>query len=235
MTRKQHRAGRGALGALALGSVLALGACGTGTNIGGATPTETPNVTTILQHAQTAKYKDAAFTMSMNGSASGETVTDNVSGEETTSPKRLHLSISLTTSVQTVSYTIIDDIATNTSYTQTNLPGVDATTWTKESLGSGLASVTDPTQLVDFSELTGAKLAGTTTKNGVAVWHITGSETNAGTTGTVDAYIRQSDNLPAEVDFKTSGATATALTLSFTQYNTGLIISLPPASQISNG
>lgn len=232
MIRKHSLATRVAVGALALGSVLTLGACGTAGVVTPA-PTATPSVTTILQKASAATYQDATFTMNISGSAQGETVTATGNGEETTSPKRVQLTLNLSVAGINATETVLEDVATNTTYTKGL--GTNPTKWTKTSAGTSLTGVGDPTQLVDFSKLANSKLAGSTTKNGQTVWHITGTETNNGATGNVDAYIRQSDYLPAEVDFAITGSTAASVSLAFTKYNSGVTIALPPASEVVAG
>lgn len=234
MTLKHSLAARCAVGALALSSVFTLGACGIPTAVN-ATPTATPNVTTIVQKTSTAitSIKDATYNLKMNLSTDGSSIDATGNGTMTTSPKRLQMTLNLTLSGISATETLIEDDATGTTYTQG--PGVPAGKWQKTSSGASLTGAADPTQISDLSSLANAKLAGTTTKNGQTVWHITGTETQDGATANVDAYIRQADYLPAEVDMTTTGTLAMTITMDFTKYNSGVTITLPPASAVVAG
>lgn len=224
------------VGALALGSALALGACGSGGAFLLTGASATPTLSTILQKAQKATYKDTTFTMDLKATTSGQAFTGKGNGEETTTPKRVKFILTLSAGGLSLDTTTIYDNASGASYTQIKgLPGTNPNTWSKSSSGASIVDIASPNALVDFSKVQNAKLVGTTTKNGVAVWHVSGNYTQGTTAANIDAYIRESDYLPAEEVVSSTGSTASDITIDFTKYNSGITIDLPPASSVTGG
>jgi hypothetical protein len=230
---------RSVAGALVLFGILALTACGAGLP-GVAGPTATPNVQTILQRVQQAKYNDATFTLNFTGSFSGTTSTGTGNGKITKNPERADISLTLSVSGQQITVESITDKATNAAYTKISgldLPGFDGSKWTKTDLGSSSSSLFDTSQITDFSkDLKNLKLVGNDTVDGTKVWHITGTSTAGGQNSTIDMYVTQDGNYyPKKVVVTSTGSAAGTFTLDFTSFNTGITISLPPADQVQNG
>ncbi len=226
-----------ASGMLAVAGMLALGACGV-SGVGAAKPTPTPDAATILASVQKVQYKDISFKMTLSGSSSGTDVSGDASGVITTSPKRAQVTMNLTTSGQQLAFDVIEDSATNTTYVKFNsafIPGLPTDKWIKQS-GSGsfdsLTKAFDTSQITNFGQISGATLKGTETVDGVQVWHLTGSETEGGTTGTADVYIRQDNHYPYKLVVHSAGGSSGDATITFTGINTGATVTLPTADQV---
>lgn len=195
----------------------------------GAVPT--PNAATIVKNVQKVKIRDAAFTFKIT--STGKTPIDGSgTGQVTTSPKRSQLALTFTTNGQTITLESISDASTvYTKFTGLDLPGVPAGMWVKSTAGAA-SSLIDTNSLVDFSQITSPTLVGAETVDGVAVWHLKGTTTQAGVAADTDFYIRRDDNYPYKVTSHTSGADATDATVVFTSINTGITITPPPADQV---
>jgi hypothetical protein len=225
---------------VALG-MLALAACAGPAGLGAPpTPTATPTVSQILDHAKNAQIKDATFNLNFQGTAAGTTVSGNGTGTITTSPNRSDIKLTLNVQGTTVTVDVISDTDGKASYTKIsglNLPGVDDTKWTKGPLTGG-SSLVDTSQFTDFANLTNAKLVGVETVNGQKVWHLQGTAAaSAGDTsasGTEDLFISQDKYYPVQVKIHTTGTAAADITLTFTGVNTGATVALPPADQIQD-
>jgi hypothetical protein len=204
------------------------------------TPTATPNAATILEDAvnvQKAQTKDVEFSMNINLTLSGTTISGNLTGTETSSPNRLDLVITnLTAASVQFSGEIITDATTNTTYVKFanfNIPEVPLGQWIKTSGGSSINPLPiDPSQFSDLSQLTGATLKGSETLDGIAVWHLQATKTISGVTTQVDIYIRQDNNRLYELVANATGTSSGSTTLKITGVNTGATINLPPASQV---
>jgi hypothetical protein len=238
----------GIVGLLAL---LALAGCGVPLIGAGPTPTPTPppDPATLLQQASTADWRDVTFTLAFNGTELGQTVNATGGGKATKNPQRVEVNLTLpfTLAGTTAQITIdeIVDFPTSTAYSRIGgIPGVpNPGQWTKSpiSAASSTGSPIDPTTITDFTKTQNAKLIGAETLNGVAVWHIQGTETDAasGTSATTDIYIRQDNHYPLKVTVHstttstpgtTAGAGTSDITILFTQYNSGVTITLPTVS-----
>ncbi|MFI5273425.1 MAG: hypothetical protein ACHQ4H_10385 [Ktedonobacterales bacterium] len=215
---------------LALVGMLALAACSTG-GIGGGTTakaTATPDAASILHAAQAIQINDAAFTITLNVSASGSTVSGTGNGKITRSPDRAELDLTLNTAGQQVGFNEIVDGTSKSAYVQ--IPSLSPK-WTKTSSN---AAILGSSEITSFSQLQNAKVIGVEQLNGSAVWHLQGTDTVQGETATVDLYVRQENNYPARFKVHGSGTTPLDLTIDFTSINTGVTISLPAAGDIQN-
>lgn len=237
-----HMVGRQIRGRLAvmllpalLVAAVALAGCGIG-GIGGASPTATPNAATIIQRAQGVKINDAAFTLTLSGTANGQTISGTATGKLTKSPPRSDITFNLTSNGQQIAFETISDGTTNTTYTMFTAPAALATgKWTKTTGSSG-ASPFDVSRFTDYSQIKHPTLVGKDTINGVAVWHLTGQDTAADAPANVDLYVRQDNYEPVEIKGQgTSSGTNLTITLTFTSVNSGTIsISLPPANEVQS-
>lgn len=232
-----RRLGKWAGVPLLLGALAALALTGCGINsLGGAKATATPNAQTILQRAQAVQINDLSFTMNLDSTFAGTAATGNGNGTFTKNPQRVQLSLALNSNGTSFTLQEIADVASSTSYTKISgldLPGFNGDKWIKSSLG-GSASLFDPSQLTNYSQLTNAKLAGAETLNGVKVWHLTGTSSSSGSTGTYDVYVRQDNYYPVKSVVKTTGADQGTITIDYTGVNTGATIALPPASEVQS-
>jgi hypothetical protein len=227
-------------------ALLTLAGCGVPLLSAGPTPTPTPppDPATLLRQASTADWRDVTFTISFNANELGQAVNGTGSGKATKSPQRVELHLTLPLTIEgTTSQIAIDEVvdsATSTAYSRiSGIPGLPSSgQWTKSPINAAISSGSpvDPTSITNFSGLQNAKLIGAGTLNGVAVWHIQATQTQAGTTATTDIYIRQDNHYPLKVTAHatvastpdaTNTATTTDATILFTQYNSGVTITLP--------
>jgi hypothetical protein len=237
--RLQHKALVRPGGMLLAIGALTLAGCSITSLAGKPTPNATPNAATILEDAvniQKTQTKDVEFSMNLDLTSSGTTISGGLTGTETSSPKRLDLVITNLTAVSVqFSGEIIIDSATNTTYvkfTNSNIPEVPQGVWIKTSGGSSINALPiDPTQFSDLSQLTGATLKGSETLDGIAVWHLQATKTVSGSITQVDIYIRQDNSQLYELVANATGTSSGSVTLKITGVNTGATINLPPASQ----
>jgi hypothetical protein len=226
---------------VALG-LLALAACAGPAGLGAPpTPTATPTVSQILDHAKSAQIKDATFQLNFQGTALSQAVSGTGSGTITTSPSRAEIKLTLSAQGSTFTLDTIADNDSKTSYTKLsglNLPGFDGSKWIKTPLDSGSGSLIDTSQFTDYSSLKDAKLVGVETVNGQKAWHLQGTAAaSAGDTSassTEDLFISQDKYYPVQVKIHTTGDAAADVTLTFTGVNTGATVALPPPDQIQN-
>jgi hypothetical protein len=180
-----------ALLAATLGA-LALVACGTTTQVA------TPDANAILQQASQVNITDATFDLTFAGPISGRAVNGTGDGTFTKNPKRTQYSLTIPVTANGTTTQIkvetITDTATKTDYTQTTTNGV-AGKWTKSPSTSDSLNADD---LTDFTTFSNAKVIGSETLNGVAVWHIQ-AKPGVAPTATATAHA-------------TTGATTTATT-----------------------
>ena len=210
-----------------------------------------PSAATILQDAvmvQKTQVKDVEFSMNMSMTGSGTTLTDDIKGTSTASPKRELVTSNLTTAGVQLSDIVIIDAATSTIYSKfssSSLPGIPSGKWIKMSLGSSLDPLSiDPSQFSNLSQFKGATMKGAETLDGVPVWHLQSTTTMDGLTDRADIYIRQANNqlyemvaqvtgsLTGTPTATTTGSTTGTVTFKVTGENTGATIKLPPASEV---
>ena len=228
--------------------LLAIGLVGCGApNIGGAKATATPDAASILQRAASASFKDATFTLTSSSVVLGTTTNGTGNGALTKSPERakitLNIPFTLAGTTSTVTFDIIVDKATDSTYTRiTGLPSVGGASlgsdkWTKTSTSSAASSSpVDVSSLIDADKMKDAKVIGVETLDGAQVYHLrsTGSSATATvgatpTTGdtTTDIYIRTDNYRVQKITSHTTGDSPSDLTLAFTAYDTGVTIDLP--------
>jgi hypothetical protein len=232
-------------GSLLLVGVLALAACGTsGGGAAKTTPTATPGAAQIVDHVKNLKFKDATFTMTFTFDSQGTSVSGSGGGKFTKTPDRSDISLAFPLTVSGTSYNLQYEVITdgNDSYTMiSSTPDIAGFTtngmWTKGTTDS--SSSTSPfgntSQFGDFASGLGTPtLVGTETVNGVAVYHLKGTDTT--TSGsTIDLYVRTDNYQPVKADFTETGTSSGNFTLIFTGYNSGISIAIPPASQVTSG
>jgi hypothetical protein len=213
------------VGAVAL---LAFAGCGLPTTSTQAKPTATPTAQQILTKAQSAHLTDETFTLTVQGTSNGTTLSVTGSGKATENPARVAMSLSTEVSGTTVALDEVIDGATSTSYTKITAPASLATdTWTKTTSSSGPISGSDLQVLTQYSKISNPKLIGKEQVNGVDTYHIQGDV--SGGSGTIDVYIRQSDYLPAKMALHSTGDAAIDVAIIYTAVNTGISIDLPAA------
>lgn len=237
-----RRGMRLSFGALLVMGVLALSACGIGGG-GKATPTATPNTAQIVAKVKALQFKDATFTMTANFTTSGQSINGTGSGKITKSPDRSDIQFTFPLTVAGASYNVQIEAITDGSTTYTKIdstpeiPGFSTNgIWTKDTTGSGTGNLFGNTsQFGDFSGIaSNATLVGTDTVNGVAVYHLKGTDSST-SGGTVDMYVRKDNYQPVKADFTETGDTAGTFSLVFTGWNTGISISTPSPDQVSSG
>lgn len=125
--------------------------------------------------------------------------------------------------------------------------------WYKTTLAAGGGLGADTSLYIDYSKLKDAKLIGSETINGVAVWHLqakedlnqtlqgSGKASGSSRMATADYYFRQDNYRPVKVvitgmsTFSDSAGHGTMTLhgeMDFTAFNTGINIALPPASDV---
>jgi hypothetical protein len=231
----RHRAWTGGVATLVLSTTLLVGLAGCGA----------PSAQQIYDSSNASKMRDAAVTFSgsNNASASASPISVTGDGEIVKKPAafKLHMVLQLS-SAQTGGSVTIDAIEVKSKdYVKfnTSLSGLG-------SFGSDKYIVTDATG--DATALTprlsNLKLVGEETIHGNKCWHLTGdSKDTNGKVSTENLWVRESDYYPVREKLSAlpgvnlpSGAASTALDLSltidFSNYDTGAVISAPDASQI---
>lgn len=223
-----------------------------------------PDAATVLREAQAAKITDLSFTAtgtfasSLAGALGGQSADGSnlsfqadVTGKITMSPQRADIAVSLGQG-QGVAVEIITDAATQTGYVR--IPalaqaGLGSDQWIQVPL-DGLATYLDTSIFTNFEHITKATMVGPDTINGVAVFHLKGSQQLQQDLGNVteDFYVRQDNTYPVRVVIQgsvsvptqTTGGTGTgsspaatvSVTTNFTGVNTGIAIALPSGSQV---
>jgi hypothetical protein len=234
-----------AMGALGLAGCSSPGVAG-GPALGGqaGTATPSPNAATVFEdavNAQKTQTKDVEFSMNTNLKERDITITGDVTGKQTSSPRRLDVVITnFKTGSMQFSGEIITDAATHSTYIKftgtTPFPGIPVGTWVKTFGGFFFFNplMTDPAQFSDLSQFKGATLKGSETLDGISVWHYQVTRTFRETTTKIDIYIRQDNKQLYEIVSNETGTSSGSVTFKITGVNTGATISLPPASQVTN-
>ena len=220
-------------GWLLVGLCVILSGCG-GTT---ATVRPTPTLSLAQQRLLGGHLRDATFTITFTTDSTHGTGT----GTLTTKPELVHLSLNAGQQI------LIDT-------TDGLLYGRLATDHLWSILNDAESSIfiNYDTDVWDPAQLQAPQIIGSETLAGVPTWHVraafaapmldtTGS--NVAAPGTVDVWLRQSDDLPVQLIKKASlSGTASdgtpftvslAATYHFTAWNTGVTITLPTPDQIS--
>ncbi|HKV83176.1 MAG TPA: hypothetical protein VJN88_01375 [Ktedonobacterales bacterium] len=240
MSRKGMRV---IFGSLLVVGVLALAACGTGSGAGAkTTPTATPGAAQIVAHIKNLQFKDATFTMTFNFTTQGQTVSGSGGGKFTKNPDRSDIQLAFPLTVSGSTYNLQYEVITDgtTSYTMItsnpDIPGVSTGgMWTKGTTDSSSSSSPfgNTSQFGDFATGLGSPtLVGTETVNGVATYHLKGTDTSTAGSS-IDLYVRTDNYQPVKADFTETGSSSGNFTLVFTGFNSGISIATPPASQVT--
>ena len=227
-------------GTLLLVSVLALAACGLGGGGAKATPTATPGAAQILAKVKGLQFKDATFTMNFTFMEQGQNITGSGGGKITKNPDRSDIQLAFPLAISGSQYNVQYEVITDGGTTYTMISGIPGLStngmWTKGTTDSSSSSPFGNTsQFGDFTSNFGSPtLVGTDTVNGVAVYHLKGTDTT--TAGSViDLYVRKDNYQPVKADFTETGSTSGNFTLIFTAFNSGISIATPSPDQVSSG
>ncbi len=217
-------------------SVLATAACG-------ATSTKPLTAAEIAQKTTQSDLKDTAFKLTASISASGLNIVFTGNGKFTKSPPRAELI--LHTSLLGTTVTIDDITAGGYDYTKTTPSKTTKYVKTKSNSSSGLG--VSGGSFTDFGSIGNPTLVGTETVDGYQTYHLRGTPTTAtptagssSTPGTEDLWVKTDNFYPVKAMLtqtsSVSGQTASEnLTITFTSWNTGLTINVPPANDVVNG
>jgi hypothetical protein len=208
---------------LLLCGVLVLSACGGSSSA----KTSAPKMLPVLEQAQKA-LKDATATFSFVFTPKVNTnLTGGGNYKTTATPQRAIVNMTQNGSPET-STTIVDNI--KTEYIQTitaPVNGVSQTLWLKTSQSNVVVDAV--AGVLYYAGYTNATQAADTTINGVAVYHIHGTEASG---YVVDLYLRKDNFLPVKAVIPSTKETVTTTTVTYTKVNSGVKIDLPPADQI---
>jgi hypothetical protein len=231
----RHRAWIGRAATLALSTTLLAGLASCGT----------PSAQLIYDNSNASKMRDAAVTFSGSNNAGASASSISVTGDgeivKTPAAFKLHMVLQLS-SAQTSGSVAIDAIEVKSK----DYVKINTSIGGRGSYGSAKYIVTDATG--DATALTprlsNLKLAGEQTIHGTKCWHLTGDSKDAnGKVSTENLWVRESDYYPVREKLSTlpgvnlsAGAASSALhlslTIDFSNYDTGAVISAPDASQI---
>jgi hypothetical protein len=203
-----------------------------------------PSANEVLSTAQLNLPKDASFTVSLKGESPDPTPG---TGKLTTSPMRQEILSGLTASQLTGRFR---DFTDSGSYYYKNPAEAD---WHKTSADDSFSGDNAEAMVlfigfVDYRQLQAVKVIGAETIGGAPTWHLrgtfplTGVAQQAATAfhlksdaATEDLWLRQSDAKPAKLVFffprdtsRYPVATDFTMTVSFTAWNTGLTLPVPP-------
>ncbi|HLY32255.1 MAG TPA: hypothetical protein VKQ36_14595 [Ktedonobacterales bacterium] len=231
-----HRSSVARLGRPAMLTLIACGAILASALLAACSPTfniQTPTAQTIINKAKHATWKDATFTFTSAATTAGLTYHATGHGVETTKPQRSDETVTSVAGSQSQTEEIITD--GQTIYTrQQGQPK-----WTKTTIPPNFGGVS-PTSPTDFGSLQNLTFVGSETIEGYPTWHVKGMFTTTAqgktTTNNVDLWVRQDNFYVVQVKDHTtvtgqSGAVDT--TLLFTKWNTGVVITPPPPSQVT--
>jgi hypothetical protein len=247
-TRRQPRASLTAVGAIAALLVVAILAGALFALRGGLSSLspnpQLPSASEVLSNAQLALPKDATFTVSLKGENPDPTPG---TGKLTTNPMRQEILSGITSSQPTGRFR---DFTDSGSYYYKNTTEAN---WNKASAddfftGDNAEAMVLFIGFVDYRQLQAVKVIGAETIGGATTWHLrgtlplTGVAQQAATAyhfkpdaATEDLWVRQSDSKPAKLVYffpkDTSSspvATDFIMTVTFTAWNTGFTLPVPP-------
>lgn len=238
---------------LALTALCIVAGCGLNS-----TAKKTPDASQILASANDAKISDYTFTYNLSinlgnlvptsspddtsslfGSGS---FTMNGDGKVTTDPQRADITLNMSLG----SYAVTGEEIVDGAASYTNISGLDGTTsdqWIKTDLGSlgvagGFGGLFDTSTFTSYKNLKGVTLVGADTINGVAVYHLKGTQTiNASemsVNATTDLWVRQDNDFPVKLVEQFGGAFSGTATIIFRAINSGFTIATPPPDQVTS-
>ncbi len=193
--------------------LVSLAACGYPTQV-------TPTAKDVLAKPQHSNLKDAHFVVSGKLINNGTTVKVSGDGELNYKPKEAgRFKFVTTVGSQVVSFEQISVGGTNYG-----LQSPGATKWVTKA---------DPTGGIGpqiFAGASALKYVGEEDLPQGKAWHATAKDTGG---NPFEAYIRESDGYPIKyVETQTGGD---SITLTFDKYNTGTLVTPPPAAQVTPG
>jgi hypothetical protein len=179
----------------------------------------------LLARAQLAAPHDALFTITLTivGGTGTSPFTETGTGRLTTSPYRQDTI--LRGMVDGVPVTIEVLVAGQLLYTR--VPS--APTWQEVPA--------DATSRFLTYALSAEQLVGPEKVGGVATWHVRGALAPAAPQDVEDLWLRTDNDYPQKAELHATGASgsAVAATLTFTRWNTGATITVPPAGTTAGG
>jgi len=188
----------------------------------------------ILDRMHRATINDLTFTFSTTGSSSGKPVSLTGSGTVTVNPSRMDPTMKEVMGSQSVSFEMIVDTATNTSYEKfmgMSLSNFPADTWFRSTTTQAGMK---PSEFMPWSNMSGLELVGAEQLGGHTVWHLTGSAAmQSGVNSSMDVYVQQDTYLPMKVVMHTAGST-TDSTINYTAINSGVKITMPPPGNVQS-
>jgi hypothetical protein len=196
----------------------------------------------IAQKVNQANIKDAGFDLNLNITAGGTTLTFTGNGKFTQSPARSELTLKgnfLGTD------TTIDDITAD-GYDYTKTTPSTTTKYVKAPIGADSTIGIGGSSINTIADLNSPTLVGIETINGAPAYHLRGTvttptpEANASTPSgpaTEDLWVKTSNFYPVKAALSSDSTTAgqkttTLITVTFTSWNTGITINVPPPSDI---
>ncbi len=225
----RRRSQPGCILALALLGTLALGGC----SLGGASAAPPADAATVLQRVKDFSASDVNITIQMDGTTGGKAVSGGVTAQVMTNPERADMVYSITIDGQQYSFESIVDVATKTNYTYFTIPtALHTGKWLKQPTQPG--GLDDIANFTNWNNMPDLAMVGPDNVLGVAVWHLHGTEASGGTQSQDDIYVSQADYRPVQAVLKTTGTDALTLTLTYTAFNSGLHIELPPPAQVQS-
>lgn len=209
---------------LILAALLALTGCGSASG---------PSADDILAHTQKIQITDITMDMTAATTYKGNPTTAKGVMKFLVDPARSDAILTLTVAGTTATVEEIDDISAAVVYARPVSASVAASgTWKKLSVSDNSLNYA---QILAFDNLSNAQLVGEETQQGTAVWHIRGDIIGKSITSTGDVYIRKDTYYPVKTVITDSGAAPTITTLTYTAFNTGFSIAIPPDSQVQDG
>jgi hypothetical protein len=246
-------------------------------DVSGASATHPASSATVKDLTFTTKF---SMTMDLSSSSLGKQQmkeTATATGKETLQPRRTQMDmatamdipgLSELTGGQSVTMSMIVDYASQTGYIKSSLfdsmlgASSDAPKkWYAISFATADGLGADTSMYIDYSTLKDAKLIGSETINGVAVWHLRATKnidqsapglgaasarmtagSNIGLNATTDYYFRKDNYRPVKVLITGSDTFSDAGTMTmtmngemdFTSFNTGISITLPAPSDVQS-
>ena len=218
-------------------------------------------VQNVLNKAASAPLHDTAFTLaatiggSFSGVSASTTITGN--GSLTTAPNRLHVALQSPGILGTGAFSTEEIVDGADVYSKS---GSGTQLWSKNTGALAAFPGLNFSDLLNYQKLHNPQSIGEDTINGHKAWHFRATlgnlidggsvaatataisqQSNTTTTLTEDLWIREDTYFPAQLTLNTKttlasngvgGNLTTDETLTFTQWNTGLVINVPPPSEV---
>lgn len=197
-----------------------------------------PSADDILAHIQKLQIDDMTLTTFYDMASPERHLTISSTMKFTQNPKRVDeisiVAVSTKASGANVKGEIISDIPGGVFYAKTISPASAASQkWYKFAITESSFANSD---IFAFVNLSSAHVVGKETLLSIPVWHIRGRGDFTGerATSTYDVYVRQDTYFPAETVITEPGDTSGKTFITYTAFNTGISIALPPDNQVVN-